>query len=103
MTQSYTLSEGSIERIHNAPGPDDDIFNSSPTVQILSLKKVPTREGTVNTNAPDRYRLIISDGKLFSQAMLATQLTPLVEDNQLGKGSIVKLEKVTCNVVQGKK
>ena len=101
MAQTFALTEGSIERIYNASGPDDEVFSSSPTVQIVSFKKVAPREGQVN--ALDRYRLIVSDGKFFAQAMLATQLSHLVEENQLHRGSVVKLDKVTCNRVQGKK
>lgn len=103
MTETFNLTQGALERIHKATNPDDPIFESVPTIQILTLKKVPGREGQVNPNAPDRYRLIVSDGKHFSQAMLATQLSHLVDENKLHKGSVVRLEKMSCNVLQGKR
>jgi replication factor A1 len=103
MAENFTLTEGALERIHNASGTDDEALSSSPTVQILTLKKFSGREGQSNPNAPDRYRLILSDGKNFAQAMLATQLSHLVDENQLKKGCIITLDKVTCNALQGKK
>lgn len=71
-----------------------------PTVQILSIKKVG-QSGTGNT--VDRYRVIVSDGQYFLQAMLATQVNKMVEDGTLTKNSVVVIDKFTCNYVQEKK
>ena len=51
----------------------------------------------------DRYRVIISDGVHFIQAMLATQLNDLVRTNAIGKHTVVVVEKATCNYVQAKR
>ena len=76
------------------------LFNSEPTVQILSIKKVGPNQGA---NPMDRYRIILSDGEFFSQAMMATQLNYFVEGGQVQKNTVVVIEKFTCNYVQDKR
>ena len=49
-------------------------------VQVLEMKRVDSKQ---QGNAPVRYRLIISDGQHYTQAMLATQLNGLVDDGSL--------------------
>ena len=66
-------------------------------VQFLSLKKVSTVPNH------DRYRIIVSHGVNYMQAMLATQLNEKVQENQITKGSIVVIERYTCNYVQEKR
>ncbi|KAL5511367.1 STE23_2 [Sanghuangporus vaninii] len=82
-----------------SPG-DSGLWEVGHVFQLVSLKKIgAAREGSV----PDRYRIVISDGINYTQAMLATQLNHMVEDGELKKNSIVKVEKLTCNVVQSKR
>ena len=50
-------------------------------VQVLEMKRVDSKQ---QGNAPVRYRLIISDGQHYTQAMLATQLNGLVDDGSEG-------------------
>ena len=79
----------------------DKLADSAPTVQILSIKKVGQTQGAQQM---DRYRVIVSDGEYFLQAMLATQINVLVENGQLIKNSIINVEKMTCNPVsEGKR
>ncbi|KIP12317.1 hypothetical protein PHLGIDRAFT_124212 [Phlebiopsis gigantea 11061_1 CR5-6] len=97
------LTKGICQRIHNArEGEENDqATNSHPTMQILSIKKVGQ---TTGQNATDRYRVIVSDGEYFLQAMLATQINALIESGDLTKNSIVVVDKCTCNpVADGKK
>ncbi len=97
------LTAGICERL-NTPGDNDEeqetLWNSQPTVQILSIKKVGT---TTGPNALDRYRIIVSDGEFFLQAMLATQLNKLVEEGTVGKNTVVVINKFTSNYVQEKR
>jgi len=98
------LSNGSCKQLQNATPEDVDVFNSQHTVQFLSIKKV----GNVNNDpskapGPDRYRIIMSDGIHYMQAMLATQLNGMVQDNTITKGTVALLEKLTCNYVQEKR
>ncbi|KZP17889.1 replication factor-a protein [Athelia psychrophila] len=96
------LSAGTCLRLHNAQAGDEDLFNSGHTVQFLSIKQVtPATSG--NNAVVERYRIIISDGEHFLQAMLATQLNHMVKENSIGKNSIAVIDKLTCNFVQGKR
>ncbi|KAF8582281.1 replication factor-a protein [Ramaria rubella] len=100
MDVDYHLSAGACAQITQAPLEDADSWNLHPTVQFLSIKKLPN---TKTEASPDRYRLIISDGVHFVQAMLATQLNEMVEKDTIKKHSVVVLEKYTSNVVQNKR
>jgi len=99
MTQ---LSAGICLRLHNAQTGDEDLFTAGHTVQFLSIKQV-TPNSSGNNSALDRYRIIMSDGEHFLQAMLATQLNSLVQDNSIGKNTVAVIEKLTCNFVQNKR
>lgn len=77
----------------------DSFLDSSPTVQLLSTKRVPPTGGV----GVDRYRLIVSDGENFVQSMLATNLNHIIEEDQVGKNAIVIIDKFTCNLVQEKR
>ncbi len=103
-TQSFCqmtreLTPGTIQRLKTAPSEDLDVLKTEYVVQILSLKKI----GAATVNGPDRYRIIISDGVYYMQAMLATPLNHMVLDNTLARGSIVALEKLTCNYLKEKR
>ncbi|TFY76589.1 hypothetical protein EWM64_g7426 [Hericium alpestre] len=94
----YALTEGICNRLQNEENDNQDLWSSTPVVQVLSVRSVPSPN-----NNPQRNRLIISDGTFFLQSMLATQLNHLVEENLIGKNSIVKIEKMSCNFIQGKR
>lgn len=96
------LSAGTCYKLHNAQTGDEDLFTAGHTVQFLSIKQV-TPSATGNSAALDRYRIIISDGEHFLQAMLATQLNSLVCENLIGKNTVAVIEKLTCNIVQNKR
>ncbi|KAJ7074076.1 hypothetical protein C8F01DRAFT_1099155 [Mycena amicta] len=93
------LSTGSCQSLHTATPGDPAIFDSSHTLQVLSVKSVNSN----TTTGQDRYRLIISDGNNFVQAMLATQLNSLVAEEEIKKHTILNITKMTCNFVQGKR
>ncbi|KAH7889519.1 hypothetical protein F5I97DRAFT_1995013 [Phlebopus sp. FC_14] len=95
------LSSGICSRLNEASPTEIEQLGSGYAVQLLSIKKVnPT-----STTAPpiDRYRIIISDGVHFVQAMLATQLNELVTNGQIMKNTVVVVDKLTCNFVQDKR
>ncbi|KAJ2934896.1 hypothetical protein H1R20_g2147, partial [Candolleomyces eurysporus] len=98
---SFQLTAGSCEKLQGASQGDSSVLESSHTIQFLSIKKV----NNPSNNAPsvDRYRIIISDGIHFIQAMLATQLNQMVNDGQITRHTVAVLEKATCNTVQNKK
>ncbi|KAG6917933.1 hypothetical protein DXG01_000370 [Tephrocybe rancida] len=93
------LTAGICARLHHASPDDQELFNGPHTVQFLSIKKV----NSGNSGPVDRYRIIVSDGINFLQAMLATQLNGMVNDATIGKHTVAVIEKLTCNYVQEKK
>ncbi|TFK30066.1 replication factor-A protein 1 [Coprinopsis marcescibilis] len=97
------LTAGSCERLECSDPSDTSVFDSHHTVQLLSIKKVNSPNVASKTTPQDRYRIIMSDGVHFIQAMLATQLNELVVNNTIGKHTVAVIEKSTCNYVQGKR
>lgn len=68
-----SLSAGAIQQMYNGD------TSTKPMLQLIDIKKIAANSGT----SSDRYRLIISDGIYFMQAMLATQLNFMVESGQV--------------------
>ena len=95
------LSSGICSRLNEASPVEIEQLGSGYTVQLLSIKKV----NATTTAAPtiDRYRIIISDGVHFVQAMLATQLNDLVTNGEITRNAVVIVDKLTCNFVQDKR
>lgn len=93
------LSHGCLKRLLSADSGDNE-WEMGHNLQILSLKKIQNAQGS---SASDRYRLIVSDGESYTQAMLAVQLTHMVDDGQLNKNTVVKVERLTCNNVSNKR
>ncbi|KAH7911406.1 hypothetical protein BJ138DRAFT_1179561, partial [Hygrophoropsis aurantiaca] len=100
MTQ---LSSGICRHLSEASPAEIENIGTGHTVQLLSIKKVTPTTTTGNAPSTDRYRIIISDGEHFVQAMLATQLNELVANNEIEKNTIVIIDKLTCNFVQEKR
>ncbi|KZV65414.1 replication factor-a protein [Peniophora sp. CONT] len=99
------LTEGILEQLL-VVDPKDPIWESTPTLQFLSIKLVGNANTTpapADGDRPDRYRIIISDGQHFLQAMLATQLNDMVQTNVIGKNTIATIEKMVCNTIGGKR
>ena len=63
-----------------------------PLVQVADIRKVS------NTSA-ERYRIIVSDGEWLCATMVATQLNPLVRNEELVPGSIIRLSDFLLNSV----
>jgi replication factor A1 len=105
---THTLSEGICQKLNTADSNDEALWSSKPTLQFLSIKKVvpaANQPGPANNaNATtDRYRIIISDGQNFLQAMLATQLNYLVEDDRIGKNTVALIESMSCQNILDKR
>ena len=95
------LSAGICARLSEASPTEIEELGSGYTVQLLSIKKVTNPPNSTATI--DRYRIILSDGVHFVQAMLATQLNELVSNGDIVKNSIVVIDKLTCNFVHEKR
>lgn len=98
----HQLTAGVCSRLNDVEL-SDDLTNSMPIVQILSVKKVGSVNSSGAASTPDRYRIIVSDGESFLQSMLATQLNHFVDEGQINKNTICRLDKFTCNMVQEKR
>ncbi|KAG8827827.1 Replication factor A protein 1 [Serendipita sp. 399] len=90
----YTLTKGFCAKA-NQVASSDELSGQSPTLQLLSVKKIAGGAGL-----PDRYRAIISDGDLFMQAMLATTINHLVEDGTLRKHAVFRLKQMELQTVK---
>ncbi|KIY50750.1 replication factor-a protein [Fistulina hepatica ATCC 64428] len=100
-----SLTEGICEKLQSIEAnKPSDLLNGSHVVQVISVKPVTSQSGT----NPPRYRVILSDGVHFIQAMLATQLNDFIDPEDESKGSlkkntIIEIQRLGCNVVQNKK
>jgi replication factor A1 len=93
------LTAGSCQALQNAAPGETALFDATHTLQLLSVRLVNSN----GASTVDRYRIIVSDGLFFIQAMLATQLNHLVQDREIDKNTIVNITKMTCNFVQDKR
>ncbi|KAJ1400506.1 hypothetical protein SESBI_29491 [Sesbania bispinosa] len=92
---AVNLTQGAIETTCS------DNFSSEelqPVLQIIELKLVQSQQNS----AVEKYRLMVSDGSYYQQGMLATMKNELVRSRSLQKGSVVRLTRFICNVVQGR-
>ncbi|KAL5995366.1 Rpa1ap [Asimina triloba] len=76
------------------PAVKDGDVNLKPLVQVLDIKPIGS--------SLDRYRILISDGVLTEQAILAAQLSDRVRGGKLRRGSVVQLVEYICSTVQNK-
>ncbi|TIA87996.1 hypothetical protein E3P99_02842 [Wallemia hederae] len=91
------LTQDAIAAI-NSENPASLPAGSNPVVQVLQVKKATASQ----PNAPDRYRMVLSDGTYYMQAMLGTQLNHLPEQEVLIKNSIIRMTNYAVNVVQNR-
>jgi replication factor A1 len=94
---SAELSSGAVLRAYN----NENTTDEKPLVQVIEIKPVGQPAGS--TAPAERFRLIISDGKYYQQAMLATQRNALVHSGQIKPLCIVRLTEFICNIVHERK
>ena len=92
----YELTSGSCIRLHNATSQYDPAFHDNHVLQILSIKPISPPD----PNAAPRYRILLSDGVHYLQAMLATELNRYVKDEQIKKHSVIQVSKMSCTFFQ---
>lgn len=75
-----------------------------PLLQVIELKEVQTTsknpQQQQEQKKSERYRLLLSDGSLTQQGMLATSKNELVKSSKLQIGSVIQLTQYICNVIQ---
>eukprot|EP01116_Phalansterium_solitarium_P017308 TRINITY_DN4229_c0_g2_i1.p1 TRINITY_DN4229_c0_g2~~TRINITY_DN4229_c0_g2_i1.p1 ORF type:complete len:652 (-),score=238.32 TRINITY_DN4229_c0_g2_i1:174-2129(-) len=72
----------------------------APLLQVLDVKKI---QAQAQPGTADRYRLILSDGVHYQQAMLASQLNGLVKDEIIANKCVVRLNEFICNTVHSRR
>ncbi|TIB62317.1 hypothetical protein E3P77_03868 [Wallemia ichthyophaga] len=82
----------------NSENPASLPAGQNPVVQVLQVKKATASQ----PNAPDRYRMVLSDGVFYMQAMLGTQLNHLPEQEVLVKNSVIRMTNYAVNTVQNR-
>ncbi|KAI9014187.1 putative RFA1 protein [Hyaloraphidium curvatum] len=90
------LSTGAVALMYNSA-----LEARTPTLQVLNIKKIQPQPGQQQTQ--ERYRLIISDGQHYIQAMVATQLNEKLTSGLLQKNGIIQVHNCVTNQVQGRK
>lgn len=95
---AINLTEGAIELICKGDVTSDS--HLMPVLQVMDLKLVVSKQQQQQQH--QRFRMVLSDGSLSQQGMLATQRNELVNSGQLQIGSVVRLIKFTCNVIQNR-
>lgn len=68
-------------------------------MQILTLKPMGAR----TEGGAERYRLVVSDGEMFCQGMVATQSHHLILEQQLDAYKIVRIKQYQKNVINKKR
>ncbi|OMO89319.1 Zinc finger, CCHC-type [Corchorus capsularis] len=100
---AVNLTAGTVARIISREVTSEKELK--PVLQVIELKEVQT----TGKNPPqqqqepkknERFRLLLSDGLLTQQGMLATNKNELVKSSKLQVGSIVQLTQYICNVIQ---
>jgi len=91
---SFELTDGAIARIHGGD------TTGNPVVQVMEIKKIAAPNAQTSQ---DKYRLVISDGQYFQQALMGTQLNSLVTEEQIRVNAAVRLNEFLCNVVQNRR
>lgn len=80
---------------------------NQPRLQIIHLKKLnaanPNNTAQVNDPANDRYRVILSDGVAYMQAMLGISCNELAANELLKANTLISLKKFTSSLVKDRR
>lgn len=97
---AINLTEGAISLICKGDVTTDN--HLMPVLQVMDLKLVVSKQQQQQQHQQQRFRMVLSDGSRSQQGMLATQRNELVTSGLLQIGSVVRLTKFTCNVIQNR-
>ncbi|KAJ3149871.1 Replication factor A protein 1 [Geranomyces michiganensis] len=105
MSNCPQLTQGFLMAAYEASGQGTTAAGyDSIALQVLNIKKLarnPT--GPDQPAQPDRYRLILSDGNHFMQAMLAVGQNELVTSEELKKNGVIQLKAYNCQAIGPKR
>ncbi|KAF5356589.1 hypothetical protein D9758_008222 [Tetrapyrgos nigripes] len=94
---AHELEEGVCAHLAAATSRKDILFTTPHVLQVLAVKKIGTENSSSST---DRFRVILSDGKYFTQAILAIQLNYLIYEHTIDKHTIIRTVRMSCKFVR---
>src|SRR5690242_1565213 len=71
-----------------------------PVLQVIDVKEIKANDPA--KSAAPRFRLVISDGEHYQQAILSSQLAPLVTSNELPVYALFKATEYQINSVSNR-
>lgn len=109
MNANHDLTTGLLEKLLTSPIEEVEALKASSTItfQILSTAAVDTNPDGDRDSAqaprPQAYRVILSDGTHFVQAMVSLKLSRLIHEGKVTKGTIAMLHEFSVDMVLGKR
>ena len=108
MEEAPRLTPGAVVAIWELP---DGPATYKPVLQVADLRLDTAKKSAAEAAADsgqqqkkaERFRMLLSDGVDSQQFMLAAALNHLVTDGALHPGSIVQLQDITCNNIEGRR
>jgi replication factor A1 len=94
---AVALTQGAISRMMKMESSPQDGSGESFDVQVLTVRKIPSTSG-----AQDRWRLIMSDGEFYAQAVLSSQTAYLVDDGSIDRHCVIRVHGFATNRVSGR-
>ena len=91
--QQCRITSGAVQRIY--------LYDTTPgsVVQVLDIRRLSTG----NSMAVVRFRLVVSDGRHYQQAVVVTELNARIESGEVETLGLIKLTEVSCQVVAGRR
>ena len=89
------LTTGFYDEIASLTGSERRTWPTSggPILQILQTKPISCGDEI-------RWQMVVSDGVHAMQAMVVIQLNPLLENGEVGKGCIIRVQHLAVNTIQ---
>jgi len=73
-----------------------------PVLQVLAVKAISNNPPAA-ANPTERWRVVLSDGTHYIQAMVATQLNALIHSGDIAKGKLIRVNAYSINKMKDKK
>ena len=89
--QQWPMTGGAVQRMYH----DDSTPGS--VVQVLDIRRLSTD----NPMAVERFRLVVSDGQHYQQAVVVTELNARIKSGEIQTLGLIKLTEIFCKVVMG--
>jgi hypothetical protein len=91
--QEWPMTGGAVQRMYH----DDNTPGS--VVQVLDIRRLSTD----NPVAVERFRLVVSDGQHYQQAVVVTELNARIKSGEIQTLGLIKLTEIFCKVVMGRR